>query len=300
VEPRTHITGILLLDKPLGLSSNGALQRVRRLLRAHKAGHVGSLDPLATGMLPICLGEATKIAGDVLAGRKRYRFTISLGARTTTGDVEGPVIETGPVPAIDRAMLDAALSRFMGCTLQVPPMYSAIKRDGQPLYRLARAGMEVERAPRQIEITEFAVLSLSEARVELEVSSSKGTYIRTLAEDISKALGTCGHVAALRRLYVEPFEDERMYTLDAVAELSERGEVPGLLAPDRAVQHLPAVCLSAAATARVVHGQAVSAPVERPVGRVRLYDGNGRFFGLGEADDAGQVWPRRLFLEEAP
>jgi tRNA pseudouridine55 synthase len=289
------ISGILLLDKPLGLSSNSALQRVRRLLGAQKAGHVGSLDPLATGMLPICLGEATKIAGEVLSGRKRYRFTVALGARTSTGDVEGPVIESLPVPQIDRARLDDVLARFTGKIQQVPPMYSAIKRDGQPLYKLARAGVEVERAAREIEIFEFAVLEQGQAHLELEVTCSKGTYIRTLAEDLAKALGTCGHVAALRRLYVEPFEGVPMLTLDAVADLSERGEAPPLVPADRALPHLPAVHLSVAATSRVMHGQAVTAPPETGAGRVRLYDANGQFFGLGEADGAGQVRPRRLF-----
>jgi tRNA pseudouridine55 synthase len=295
-EPRINITGILLLDKPLGLSSNAALQRVRRLLRAEKAGHVGSLDPLATGMLPICLGEATKIAGDIVAGRKRYRFTIALGTRTATGDVEGGVVETLPVPAFDRALLDATLARFAGRTMQVPPMYSAIKRDGQPLYKLARAGVEVERAPREIEIYEFAVLGFDAARIELEASCSKGTYIRTLAEDIARALGTCGHVAALRRLFVEPFEAVPMETLETVAALSERGERPRLLDPDRGVLHMPAISLSVAAATRVAHGQAVPVAAAIPAGRVRLYDGNGRFFGIGEADGTGQVQPRRLFV----
>src|SRR6185369_6578401 len=160
---QTMVTGILLLDKPLGLSSNGALQRVKRLLRAEKAGHVGSLDPLATGMLPICLGEATKIAGDILSGRKRYLFTIALGHRTATGDLEGAIVETLPVPVFDRATLDAVLSRFLGKQTQVPPMYSAIKRDGQPLYKLARAGVEVERAPREIELFGFEVRTFDAA-----------------------------------------------------------------------------------------------------------------------------------------
>ena len=284
-----------MLDKPLGLSSNGALQRVKRLLRAEKAGHVGSLDPLATGMLPICLGEATKIAGDILSGRKRYRFTISLGTRTATGDVEGGVVETLPVPAFDRAGLDSVLAKFAGRTMQIPPMYSAIKRDGQPLYKLARAGVEVERPAREIEIFESAVLAFGAGHVEMEVSCSKGTYIRTLSEDIARALGTCGHVAALRRLHVEPFEAEPMETLEHVVELSERGEHPKLMGPDRAVMHMPAVSLSVAATMRVTHGQAVSVPADVPAGRVRLYDGSGCFFGIGEADGLGQVQPRRLF-----
>jgi tRNA pseudouridine55 synthase len=290
------LTGIVLLDKPLGLSSNSALQRVKRLLRAEKAGHVGSLDPLATGMLPICLGEATKIAGDILAGRKRYLFTLALGHRTATGDREGAIVETLPVPAFDRATLDATLSRFLGAQMQVPPMYSAIKRDGQPLYKLARAGVEVERAPRKIEIFEFVVRACEAQSIALEVSCSKGTYIRTLAEDIARALGTCGHVALLRRLHVEPFEGEAMVTLDAVSAAAEAGHLPPLLAADRGVPQLAPVHLSDAAAHRVTHGQAAAVAPDIAPGRVRLYDAGGRFFGIGEADGFGMVQPRRLFV----
>lgn len=298
---RLVISGILLLDKPLGVSSNSALQRVKRLLRAEKAGHVGSLDPLATGMLPICLGEATKVAGDFLDGRKRYRFTIALGSRTATGDVEGPVVETLPVPAFDRSALEATLQRFWGKVTQIPPMYSAIKRDGQPLYKLARAGVEVERAPRDIEISELTMVGSEPAAqsVELEALCSKGTYIRVLAEDIGRALGTCGHVSSLRRLSVEPFVSEAMETLEEVTARAERGESPRLIEPDKAIPHLPAVVLSAAATRQVLHGQAVSAGENVPAGRVRLYDGNSCFFGIGEADGFGLVHPRRLFVATA-
>jgi tRNA pseudouridine55 synthase len=292
------ICGILLLDKPLGVSSNAALQRVRRLLGADKAGHVGSLDPLATGMLPICLGEATKIAGDILSGQKRYRFTIALGARTATGDVEGPVVETLPVPDFDVVALEAVLQRFRGRTTQVPPMYSAIKRDGQPLYKLARAGVEVERKPREIDIAELKVVGRVAGRLELEALCSKGTYIRVLAEDIARALGTCGHVAELRRLSVEPFESGAMQTMDEVTARAERGEPPLLIAPDLAIPHLPPVHLSAASAARVLHGQAVPVPAEVEPGRVRLYDAQGHFFGLGQADGFGQVQPRRLFVAD--
>jgi tRNA pseudouridine55 synthase len=291
------VTGILLLDKPLGLSSNGALQRVKRLLRAEKAGHVGSLDPLATGMLPICLGEATKIAGDILSGRKRYAFTIALGSRTATGDVEGPVTETLPVPGFDRAKLDATLAGFLGAQTQVPPMYSAIKRDGQPLYKLARAGVEVERASRNIEIHELTVVAFDSGAVQLETSCSKGTYIRVLAEDIARALGTCGHVSLLRRLHVEPFETEPMVTLDVLTANVESGNPPELLPADRGVPQLPEVRLSIAGASRVSHGQSAQIPPETAPGRVRLYDGEGRFFGIGEADGFGLVQPRRLFVD---
>jgi tRNA pseudouridine55 synthase len=293
------VCGILLLDKPLGVSSNSALQRVRRLLGADKAGHVGSLDPLATGMLPICLGEATKIAGDILSGRKRYRFTIALGTRTSTGDVEGAVVETLPVPALDSDAIEASLQRFRGRTTQIPPMYSAIKRQGQPLYKLARAGMEVERAPREIDIAELKPVRSDECvagTLELEALCSKGTYIRVLAEDIARSLGTCGHVARLRRLSVEPFETEAMVTLDEVIARAGRGELPVLIEPDHAIPHLPPVPLSAAATAQALHGQAVTVALDVPAGRVRLYDGSGRFFGIGEADGQGRVHPRRLFV----
>ena len=182
-------SGILLLDKPAGLSSNAALQRVRRTLGAHKAGHVGSLDPLATGMLPICLGEATKIAGEILAGRKCYRFTIGLGLRTATGDVAGAVVETAPVPALNESAIDAVLQGFLGPQTQIPPMYSALKRAGQPLYKLARAGLEVEREARPIELFALRLLAFSAAaRLELQALCSKGTYVRTLAQDIGARL----------------------------------------------------------------------------------------------------------------
>jgi len=286
---------VLLLDKPAGLSSNAALQRVRRLLGGCKAGHAGSLDPLATGMLPICLGEATKIAGEILSNRKRYRFTIALGARTATGDREGPVVEEAPVPVGWREGLQAALRGFLGPGRQVPPMYSALKRDGQPLYRLARAGVTVERAPREIEIFELEMVSLSSEAVELDVLCSKGTYVRTLAEDLARALGTCGHVSALRRTWVEPFEHEAMETLEAVTRACEAGTTPTLVPPDQPLGHLPAVALEAWQVDRIRHGQEVVLVRSPPPGRVRLYGGETRFLGLGESDGRGKIQPRRLF-----
>ena len=287
------ISGILLLDKPAGLSSNAALQRVRRLLGADKAGHVGSLDPLATGMLPVCLDEATKVAGDILAGRKLYRFSVTLGTRTATGDTEGAVVETADVPKIDSALLQSVLERFHGRQSQVPPMYSALKRDGQPLYKLARAGIEVERAPRDIEITALRVAGRAESVLDLEVLCSKGTYVRTLAEDIARALGTCGHVTALRRVYVEPFVDAPMQTLEQIAAVCTSGRRPALLAPDQPLQHLAAVNLDAEAARRIRHGQAVLVPGAPQGDRVRLYGAAGEFLGLGEVAQ-GEVRPRRL------
>ena len=289
------INGILLLDKPLKLSSNAALQKTRRMLGASKAGHVGSLDPLATGMLPICLGEATKIAGDILSGRKMYRFTVALGTRTATGDTEGGVVETLAVPGFDAAKLEAVLAGFLGRQTQIPPMYSALKKDGQPLYKLARAGVEVERAARQIEIFSFGLETWSSDRLDLAVLCSKGTYVRTLAEDIAKALGTCGHVQALRRVFVEPFEGAPMETLESIAAAIEAGGSPVILPADAPLQHMPAVRLDATATAKVLHGQSVMTGECGTAGRVRLYDAQAAFIGIGESDGAGGVRPKRLF-----
>jgi tRNA pseudouridine55 synthase len=284
-------SGILLLDKPLGVSSNAALQQVRRLLGAAKAGHVGSLDPLATGMLPICLEEATKIAGELISRRKYYHFSVSLGARTATGDAEGEVLERQAVPRTGAADIERVLRGFIGRQPQVPPMYSALKQSGQPLYRLARAGLEVERAPREIEISELKLIAFDGAVLALEVLCSKGTYVRTLAEDIARCLGTCGYVTRLHRAYVEPFEREPMHTLEAIGAARE----PPLLPVDFGIAHLAALHLDAPRRQRLQQGQIVAADGALS-GRVRLYDEAGRFFGVGEADGRGQVRPRRLFV----
>ena len=283
-------TGILLLDKPAGLSSNAALQKVRRAYAAAKAGHVGSLDPLATGMLPICLDEATKVAGDVLEGRKCYRFEVTLGRRTAAGDAEGDVVETRAVPQLERAAVEKVVAAFVGERQQVPPMYSALKREGQPLYRLARAGIEVEREARTIRIDRLDLYAIADDRLELEMLCSKGTYVRTVAEEIAAALGTCGFVSRLRREWVEPFSSADMVTLDEVLA----GALPGLLAADRALEHLPLVRLGVADAARVRQGQTVQAEASSEPVRCRLYDERGRFFGIGERSAEGFVRPRRL------
>jgi tRNA pseudouridine55 synthase len=294
-------SGILLLDKPRGLSSNAALQRVRALYQRIKAGHVGSLDPLATGMLPICLGEATKVASDIGAGRKRYRFRIELGSRTATGDAEGAVTERAGVPALEPTAVETVLRQLRGATQQVPPMYSALKHEGQPLYRLARAGVTVERAPRPIELTELSLIALTGTTLEVETLCSKGTYVRVLAEDIAAALGTLGHVSALRRLYVEPFEREPMHTLEALAAARARDQGPRLLPPDLPLAALPAVRLAASEARRVLNGQAVTAtPLAGAPTRVRLYDETGLFLGVGEADSSGALRPRRLLNLATP
>ena len=292
-------SGILLLDKPKGLSSNAALQRVRRTLGLDKAGHVGSLDPLATGMLPICLGEATKIAGDVLSGRKCYRFTIGLGARTATGDTEGAVVETAPVPTLDPNVIESVRQRFLGQQTQIPPMYSALKRGGRPLYELARAGLTVPRAARGVEIFELTLSALEGAVLELEALCSKGTYIRVLAQDIAAALGTCGHVTALRRLYVEPFAGELMHSLESLQEARARGESAPLLPLDWPLGHLPMLRLERAEAQRFLQGQKVPTAAAGPTARTRVYDAAGTFLGVGETDAAGLLQPRRL-MNSAP
>jgi len=290
-------SGILLLDKPRGLSSNAALQRVRRLFDREKAGHVGSLDPLATGMLPICLGEATKVAGEILAGRKCYRFAVTLGARTTTGDVEGEVSERAAVPSLERSCVESVIAGFLGASRQIPPMYSALKRDGQPLYRLARAGVTIERPARTIEISQLRLLALAAGTLELEVLCSKGTYVRVLAEDIAVKLGTVGHVSLLRREYVEPFAGEPMHTLESLTETRAHGQRAALLAIDRPLAHLAAVHLSAEQAGRVRQGQAVKAVDAPSAARVRLYAAEG-FLGIGVSDAQGVVHPRRLLRLE--
>jgi tRNA pseudouridine55 synthase len=287
-------TGILLLDKPRGLSSNGALQRVRRAYGAAKAGHVGSLDPLATGMLPVCLDEATKVIGDVIEGRKCYRFEIALGRRTATGDLEGAVVEERPVPPLERGAVESVLSGFLGERLQVPPMYSALKHEGQPLYRLARAGIEIERAPRSIRVDRLELLALSAGMLELEMLCTKGTYVRTMAEDIAAALGTCGHAASLRRVYVEPFADAPMVALDRILAVAA-AELPALLPADSALGHLPRAAFDAAAVARLRHGRDAQ-PLQAPSkpGRCRMYGADGEFLGIGESAADGLVQPRRV------
>jgi len=285
--------GVLLLDKPIGLSSNAALQRVRRLLGGVKAGHAGSLDPLASGMLPICLGEATKLAGELLAGDKAYSFRIVLGTRTATGDAEGEVIERLPVPDLDGARIEAVLTARAGESLQVPPMHSALKHRGEPLYRLARRGETVERTPRRISIHSLRLIGRGPDWLDLEVVCSKGTYVRVLAEELAGALGTCGHVGTLRRAYVEPFQGQPMITLEELARRSsERG---WLLPPDAALPRFPVVMLDTTAAAALRQGRTIATPEAGPAGTVRLRDEHGRFIGLGERDAAGGLKARRLF-----
>ena len=236
------IDGVLLLDKPIGLTSNQALQRVKRLFDARKAGHTGSLDPLASGLLPICLGQATKVSGFLLNASKRYLVTARLGQRTDTGDADGQIIEEQPVPPIDHDAVKRVLVQFEGSQKQVPPMYSAIKHRGQRLYKLAREGIEIERQAREIEIYGLEILSLETNALQLDISCSKGTYVRTLIENIAQALGTVAHVIVLRRLAVGPYAEGRMYKLEELETLAGHGmeRLDDILLPvDSALGHWP-------------------------------------------------------------
>jgi tRNA pseudouridine55 synthase len=286
--------GILLLDKPLGLSSNAALQRVRRLAGGIKAGHTGSLDPLASGMLPICLGEATKFAGELLTLRKCYHFGVQLGERSDTGDAEGAIVERCPVPPLTREAVEAVLLRFHGEQQQVPPMYSALKREGEPLYRLARRGLTVERSARSLVIESLQLSTLQPDRLELRALCSKGTYVRVLAEDLARALGTCGRLYCLRREYVEPFAGEGMLSLTQLETANDPVHDWPLLPVDSALMHLPALQLTPNALSALVHGQPVYG-LACGAGRWRLYDAGERFLGLGESDAADTLRVRRLF-----
>jgi tRNA pseudouridine55 synthase len=296
---RRAIDGILLLDKPEGISSNAALQRAKRMLNARKAGHTGSLDPLATGLLPLCFGEATKISAFLLDADKRYRVTVKLGATTTTGDREGEVLQVRPVEGVDLGRVETVLARFRGDIEQVPPMYSALKHQGQRLYKLARQGVDVERPARPVTIFELNLLSWSSPELELDVRCSKGTYIRSLAEDIGEALGTGAHVTVLRRTGLGPFTGERMYRLEELEKEAPQA-LPDLLLPiDAALKGWPQVELSEDAAFYLCQGQAVFAPQVTAEGDVRLYRQGAGFLGIGTVLADGRVAPKRLLAQVA-
>jgi len=297
---RRDVHGILPLDKPVGFTSNDALQVVKAIYRARKAGHTGSLDMVATGMLPICFGEATKMSGFLLAADKLYRVACRLGETTTTGDSDGELVAERPVPRLRSADVERTLANFRGEIEQIPPMYSALKHQGKRLYQLARQGLEVERPPRRVVIRELRLLSLEERGMELRVRCSKGTYIRTLVEDIGKRLGCGGHVRALRRLEAGPFREEQMVSLQRLRELEGQGAQaldPLLLKLDRAVAAYPAVSLDQSSLIWYLRqGQAVLVPNSPTEGLVRLYDCRGRFLGMGRVLDDGRIAPHRLLL----
>jgi len=292
------IDGVLALDKPLGLSSNLALQQARRLLQARKAGHTGTLDPLASGLLPLTFGEATKFSADLLEADKAYEATLELGATTSTGDAEGEVLERRPVD-VSRARFEAVLGGFVGAQQQVPPMHSALKRDGRPLYELARQGREVERASRPVCILRLALLEWDALRPRLEVECSKGTYVRVLGQDIGAALGCGAHLHALRRTRVGPMRLEQAIRLDELEALDLAGRRDRLLPVDYLLGGLPRVALDAAAAQAFGHGQRVSplggAPADAP--RVRVYDPAGRLIGVARCA-GGRLEPARLVAQD--
>ncbi len=296
-ESGRRIDGILLLDKPVGVGSNEALQRVKRLFRARKAGHTGSLDRLASGLLPLCFGEATKMSGYLLNADKCYESTFRLGVTTTTGDAEGEVVDTRPVGPLDAARVEAALARFRGTIEQVPPMFSAIKVKGQRLYKLAHQGMTVERDARTVTIHALELRGIGEDRISVFVRCSKGTYVRTLAEDVGEALGCGASVVELRRTGAGPFSGDAMHPLEEVERLAEEGTdaLDALLLPlEAAVADWPRVDLAEGLVFYVRQGQPVLVPHAPTEGWVQLFARGERFMGVGEVLDDGRIAPRRL------
>jgi len=292
------VNGILVIDKPPGITSNGILQQVKRLFGAAKAGHTGALDPLATGVLPLCFGEATKFSQLMLDSDKAYITTARLGLRTETGDSDGAVVSERPVPALTREQVDAVLQRFRGDILQVPSMYSALKHKGRPLYEYAREGIEVERPARPVRIHELTLLDLREHELDLAVACSKGTYIRSLVEDIGEALGCGAHVTALRRTMASGYTLADAHRVEELEAMRARGEsLDGLLlAPDTALSMFPEIRLQGAALVSILNGQQVRISGQPCEGFVRLYGEQG-FVGLAEAfPDNGRIRlvPRRL------
>lgn len=287
------VHGVILLDKPAGYSSSQAVQKVRWLFNARKAGHTGSLDPFATGMLPICLGEASKTAGFMLNASKTYEATALLGKASTTGDIEGEICREMTLPALDRPVVDAVLREFLGDIEQVPPMYSALKHDGQRLYQLARAGLQVERKARPVKIFSLELLGLDLPYMRFRVRCSKGTYVRTLAEDIAEKLGTCAHLQSLRRLQVEPFRAHDMMDLEQLAGLAENGDIDScLLAVDAGLDEWPLLILDAAQTERFSHGNPVAGAGK--AGLVRVYGPENHLLGIGEVTRDNLLQPKRL------
>lgn len=291
------LNGILLLDKPKGDSSNAALQTVKRLFEARKAGHTGSLDPLASGLLPICFGEATKVSGFLLDADKRYWVRARLGEQTATGDAEGEVTQTAPAGHLKEEAVRAVLETFMGEIDQIPSMYSAIKHKGRRLYELAREGIEVEREPRRIRVHELTLLDLGDDSMTLEMSCSKGTYVRTLVEDIAIALDTRAHVSDLRRLAVGPFDQQPVYDMDTLREKAEQGLAAldsTLLPAETALSHWPPIQLDADSAYYLRRGQPVQVPRAPTQGWVRIYDDRKKLLGVGQVLDDGRIAPRRM------
>lgn len=298
---RRNINGILLLDKPDGMTSNGALQRVKRLFGAKKAGHTGSLDPIATGMLPLCFGEATKFSQFLLESNKSYYVTAKLGEQTNTGDSEGTIIATKPVVGVTQQRIQQVLEKFIGEIDQVPPMFSAIKVQGKPLYELARKGIEIERKSRRVTIFSLDLIRCESDQLSLQVHCSKGTYIRTLVEDIGRELDCGAHVIELRRTNVTPYDNALMYTLPALEAIAVSAGIGGLdaclLPVETAVQIFPAVQLSTSAAFYLRMGQPIRTNLPAETSLVRLVAEDGRFLGMGEVTLDGMVKPHRLVAQ---
>ena len=286
-----RVDGVLLLDKPLGLTSNDALQKARRLFSAAKGGHTGTLDPAATGLLPLCFGEATKFSADLLDADKTYEAIVKLGVTTDSGDADGQVVATAPV-TVDETDVRCALPQFTGAIEQIPPMHSALKRNGRPLYELARQGIEVEREPRAVTIHALELLSFAGDTLSLRVRCSKGTYIRVLAADLGQVLGCGAHLIGLRRTAVGDLDLAGVVTLSELEALSEAARASCLQPVDALLQSLPVVNVEGEAAERFSHGN----PVELPaglVGKIRVYAG-GQLIGVGESAEDGRLWPKRL------
>jgi tRNA pseudouridine55 synthase len=293
---KRNVNGVLLLDKPLGFSSNQALQKVKWLFYAAKAGHTGTLDPLATGLLPVCLGEATKFAQYVTDADKTYIATIKLGATTTTGDAEGEVLTTSKVN-ISEAQFIETCQQFNGEISQTPPMYSALKHEGKPLYEYAREGVDIGRQPRLIIIKNIVVNAFLNDTAQITVSCSKGTYIRTLAEDIGAALGCGAHLIGLCRTETAGFLLPQAVTIEQLEAMSIEAREAQLLPVDSAISYLPKVTLNTDAAYFLMQGQAVWLAGKTPNGDLRIYDENNTFLGLGFMQEDGKIAPKRLIVK---
>lgn len=297
---RRAVNGIVLVDKPAGLTSNRVLQRVRRLFRAEKAGHTGTLDPMATGMLPVCLGSATRVSGLMLGSSKRYRVSARFGTGTDTGDATGEVTGEAAIAAPDADAVEQALAALRGPIRQIPPMYSAVRHQGRRLYELARQGREVPREPRSVRIFDLTLQSLDWPEATLQVHCSKGTYVRTLVTDLAASLGTLAHVTSLRRLAVGPFVEDQLVSLETLQAAAAEGDEAldrWLLGPDSALTELPSVRVSDAEGTALRQGRriVVAPPPAAASESVRIYDGKGRFVGLGQLAASGELKPARIF-----
>ena len=295
---KRNVNGILLLDKPIGVTSNEVLQLVKKLYSANKAGHTGSLDPIATGMLPICFGEATKFSQFLLEANKHYTVTGKLGETTASADSEGAILEKREVKNIDAQRIEEILPKFRGKILQLPPMYSAIKHKGQPLYKLARQGIEVERQPREVTVYELNLLELSGELFKLEMRCSKGTYVRTIVSDIGEILGCGAHVIELRRLAVGPYQTNQMVVLQKLQELAAQNDYKSLdqllLPIDSMLVDMPEVTLTADMVFYMHQGQSLVIPSAPDSGWVKMKSKNGQFLGVGEVLSDGKITPRRM------